>query len=341
MKKQLLSAVLASTLATGAMATDLTVISFGGASKQVQTEAFYKPFEQASGNKITAGEYNGEMGLIQAMVTTGNVTWDVVQVEGPELLRGCETGLFEPLDGLDLKPGDFLPGTLSDCGAGLLVWSMAVAYNADKLASAPQGWKDFWDVQKFPGKRALRKGAKYTLEFALMADGVSPAEVYQVLATPEGVSRAFKKLDQIKPYIQWWESGAQPMQFLASGDVVMSTAFNGRVFAAQEEGANMGIVWDGSIYSIDSWAIPKGSKNSDAARAFISMSLQPQQQKIHTEKLGYGSTNRKVSDLVDAGLLARLNTAPQNLEGALVLNDEFWVDYGEDLEERFNVWVAR
>src|SRR5690606_13944074 len=152
---------LASILAGGAMAADITVISFGGASKLVQTEAFYKPFEQATGNKVVAGEYNGEMGLMQAMVSTGNVTWDAVQVEGPELLRGCETGLFEPLTGLELDAKDFLPGALSECGAGLLVWSMAVAYNADKLTSAPQGWSDFWDVKSFPGKRGLRKGAKY------------------------------------------------------------------------------------------------------------------------------------------------------------------------------------
>ncbi|MDT4878233.1 Bacterial extracellular solute-binding protein [compost metagenome] len=131
------------------------------------------------------------------------------------------------------------------------------------------------------------------------------------------------------------------MQFLASGDVVMSTAFNGRVFAAQEEGANMGIVWDGSIYAMDSWAIPKGSWHRDAAKAFIAMTLQPEQQKIHSEKLGYGSTNLKVGSLLDAKLQPRLNTAPQNLAGALALNDEFWVDYGEDLEERFNAWVAK
>src|SRR5690606_32724412 len=102
----------------------------------------------------------------------------------------------------------------------------------------------------------------------------------------EGVQRAFKKLDEIKSHIQWWESGAQPMQFLASNDVVMSTVFNGRVFAAQEEGVNMAVVWPGSIYSIDSWAIPKGSKNVEAAKAFIALSLQAEQQKMHTEKLG-------------------------------------------------------
>ncbi|MOA24899.1 Spermidine/putrescine-binding periplasmic protein precursor [compost metagenome] len=103
----------------------------------------------------------------------------------------------------------------------------------------------------------------------------------------------------------------------------------------------MDIVWHGSIYAIDSWAIPKGSKNKAAAERFIAMALQPQQQKMHTERLGYGSTNLKTAALLDAGLLPRLNTAPENMRGALALNDEFWVDYGEDLEERFNAWAAK
>ncbi|MEL6078769.1 extracellular solute-binding protein, partial [Stenotrophomonas maltophilia] len=81
--------------------------------------------------------------------------------------------------------------------------------NADKLKAPPGSWADFWDTKQFPGKRGLRKGAKYTLEFALMADGVPRDQVYQVLRQPGGVDRAFRKLDQIKTQIQWWESGAQ------------------------------------------------------------------------------------------------------------------------------------
>jgi putative spermidine/putrescine transport system substrate-binding protein len=341
MKKTAIATLLATTLATGAMAADLIVVSFGGASKVVQTEAFYNPFEKANGGKIVAGEYNGEMGLIQAMVMTDSVSWDVVQVEGPELLRGCDSDLFERLDNLELNSDELLPNTLSECGAGLLVWSMAVAYNADSLSTKPTSWSDFWDVKKYPGKRGLRKGAKYTLEYALMADGVPQTEVYKELRTPQGVERAFNKLDEIKSSIQWWESGAQPMQFLVSGDVVMSTAYNGRAFAAQEEGVNIGIIWNGSIYAIDSWAIPKGSKKKAEAEKFIAMSLQPEQQKIHTEQLGYGSTNTKTNDLLDSKLLPRLNTAPENLTAALALDSEFWVDYGEDLELRFNAWVAK
>ena len=342
MKNRTLAAVLLSAFAANALAAEMTVISFGGASKDVQTEAFYAPFAAASHSKVVAGEYNGEMGRIKVMVDTNSVNWDVVQVESAELIRGCEEGLFEHLDLNRIgKEADFVPGTLSECGGGLLVWSMALAYNADKLKQAPTGWTDFWDTQKFPGKRSLRKGAKYTLEAALMADGVPYADVYKVLSTPQGVERAFRKLDQIKPDIQWWEAGAQPMQFLASGDVVMSTAFNGRVFAAQAAGANVHTVWNGSIYAIDSWAIPKGSKNKALAEDFIAFSLRPENQKVHTAKLGYGSTNLHTAGLLDPALAAQLNTAPDNLAQAIPMDSEFWVNNGEDLEQRFNAWVAK
>ncbi|MDR3564058.1 MAG: extracellular solute-binding protein, partial [Negativicutes bacterium] len=225
MKNKTMSALLLTVVATSAMASDITVVSFGGAGKDVQTEAFYKPFETATGNKVVAGDYNGEMGRIKVMVDTHSVNWDVVQVGGAELASGCESGLFEHLYSAQIgQPANFVPGTFSECGAGVLVWSTAMAYNADKLKVAPTGWADFWDLKKFPGKRSLHKGAKYTLEIALMADGVPYADIYPMLSTKAGVDRAFKKLDQIKSNIQWWEAGAQPMQFLASGDVAMTSA---------------------------------------------------------------------------------------------------------------------
>ena len=247
--------------AAQAMAVDLTVVSFGGANKSAQIKAFYEPYQKATGNRIVAGEYNGEMAKVKAMVDTNSVSWDLVEVESPELSRGCDEGLFEELDPAQFgKTEDFVPGAIQPCGVGFFVWSTVLAYNADKLKSAPTSWADFWDIKKFPGKRGLRKGAKYTLEFALMADGVAPKDVYGVLATKEGQDRAFKKLDEIKSSIQWWEAGAQPPQYLASGDVVMSSAYNGRIAAVQKE-SNLKVVWNGGIYDFDAWAIPKGRRN--------------------------------------------------------------------------------
>lgn len=327
--------------AAQASAENLTAVTFGGANKQAQIKAFNEPFEAKTGNKIIAGEYNGEMAKVKAMVDTNSVSWHLVEVESPELSRGCDEGLFEEIDPSVVgNPDDFVEGAVQPCGVGFFVWSTVLAYNADKLASAPSGWADFWDTEKFPGKRGLRKGAKYTLEFALMADGVAPKDVYKVLATKEGQDRAFKKLDQIKPSIQWWEAGAQPPQFLASGDVVMSSAYNGRIAAVQDE-SNLQIVWGGGIYDFDSWAIPKGAKNQKEALEFVGFTVQPQQQKTYSENIAYGPANKKAIDLLDKKVLKNMPTTPENIANQVAMNVTFWADYGEQLEQRFNAWAAR
>ncbi len=340
--KALSLAVVAACCIQAAQAGDLTVISFGGANKAAQEKAYYAPFTKATGVKVVGGEYNGEMAKVKAMVDTKSVSWDVLEVESPELARGCDEGMFEKLDYSKIgNKADFVPGAAQTCGVGIFVWSTVLAYNADKLKVGPTSWKDFWDVKKFPGKRGMRKGAKYTLEVALMADGVAPKDVYKVLATPAGVDRAFKKLDQLKPNIQWWEAGAQPPQYLVSGDVVMSSAYNGRIANTQKEGKNLKIVWNGGMYDFDSWAIPKGSPNKDAALKFIAFASKPENQKVYSQEIAYGPTNKKAVGMLDKKVAENLPTAPQNIKNGVAVDVAFWADFGESLEQRFNAWAAK
>ncbi|MDH0747448.1 polyamine ABC transporter substrate-binding protein [Pseudomonas sp. GD03842] len=327
--------------AAQAMAVDLTVISFGGANKAAQEKAFYAPWEKAGNGKIVAGEYNGEMAKVKAMVDTKSVNWDLVEVESPELSRGCDEDMFEEIDPAILgKKEDYVPGAIQTCGVGFFVWSTVLAYNADKLKTAPTSWADFWDTDKFPGKRGLRKGAKYTLEFALMADGVAPKDVYKVLASKDGQDRAFKMLDKLKPNIQWWEAGAQPPQFLQSGDVVMSSAYNGRIAAVQKE-SNLKIVWNGGVYDFDSWAIPKGAKNVEEAKKFLAYTLKPEQQKTYSENIAYGPANSQAVSLLTADNQKNMPTTPENIKDQVQLSVGFWTDNGESLEQRFNAWAAK
>jgi len=329
-------------LACQAQAESLTVISFGGQNKVAQDKAFYQPFAAAGKGTIQAGEYNGEMAKIRSMVQTGQVSWDVVEVEGPELRRGCDEGLFEPLDWSKLgDKNDFNPGAVSECCAGIFLWSTVLTYDAQKLKKAPTSWADFWNLKDFPGKRALRKSAKFTLEIALLADGVRREDVYAQLATPVGVDRAFKKLDQIKSQIQWWESGAQPLQWLVSGDVVMTSAYNGRVASAVSEGHDFKMVWDNSLYDLDSWAIVKGTPHKALAEQFIAFANQPENQKIFAENIPYGPTNKKATAMIEPAIAANLPTAPDNLINALPVDTQFWIDHGEELEQRFNAWAAK
>ena len=224
---------------------------------------------------------------------------------------------------------------------GAFVWSTVLAYNGDKLKTAPTGWVDFWDVKKFPGKRGLRKGARYNLEFALMADGVKAADVYKVLASKDGADRAFKKLSELKPHIQWWEAGALPPQFLVAGDVAMTSAFSGRIDAAQREGQNLKITWTGGIYDLDFWVMPKGGANKEAAMKFIALASSADAQAEYARHISYGPTNNKAMAKIDAKTQALLPTSPANSKDALRFDVAFWADQGEALEKRFAAWAAQ
>src|SRR5208283_5467297 len=100
------------------------------------------------------------------------------------------------------------------------------------------------------------KGVRGNLEFALMADGVAPADVYKTLSTSEGVDRAFRKLDQLKPYIEWWSTDADSAHILASGDVLMTSAPSDQVATRTDrEHKNFGLQFAGSLFELQSWVI--------------------------------------------------------------------------------------
>ena len=214
-------------------ADSITVVSWGGAYTKSQVEAYHKPWMAATGNTIVSEDYNGGIAEIKAQVEAGNVTWDLVDVELSDAVRACDEGLIEPIDhsALPAAPDgtaaadDFIEGTLHECAVANIVWSTIFAYDKSKMPTAPSSIADFFDTEKFPGKRGVRKNPKANLEMALMADGVAAADVYEVLGTDEGVDRAFAMLDKIKADAVWWEAGAQPPQLLADGEVAMTTAY--------------------------------------------------------------------------------------------------------------------
>jgi putative spermidine/putrescine transport system substrate-binding protein len=339
----LLGAALLGAMAGGAEARDLTVTSWGGNYQDAQREVYFEPFSKKTGTKLVEDSWNGGVGALRAKVEGGNSNWDVVQVEAEELELGCEEGLFEQLDWSALGGKDkFIPAAVHECGVGAIVWTTLLTYDGARLKDGPKSWADFWNTEKFPGKRALRRGPKYTLEFALMADGVEPSQVYQTLGTDAGVERAFKKLDQLKSSIVWWEAGAQPQQLLASGEVVMTSAYNARIAAANKsDNRDFKIVWPGGVYAVDSWVILRDSPNKASGMDLIAFMSDPNNQKNLPPKVPYGVTNKAATALIDPAVLPNMPTEPGNLAAGLELNTEFWVANIERMTERFNAWVGQ
>jgi len=341
---------LAAVGASGATAAEtLTIVSWGGAYTKSQVEAYHKPWIAKTGDTINSEDYNGGLAEVRAQVEAGNVTWDLVDVELSDAVRGCDEGILEPLPVADLPPSDsgvpavddFIAGTLHECAVGLIVWSTVYSYDSTKVSSAPTTIADFFDLEKFPGKRGMRKTPKANLEFALMADGVPAGEVYDLLATPAGVERAFAKLDTIKDDTIWWEAGAQPPQLLADGEVVMTTAYNGRLFnAIAKEGKPFEIVWDGQVWDIDLWVMPRGTPNKDRAWEFIKFSSDTQRLADQAKYISYGPVRKSSFAKVLPEMQPHMPTAPANFENPLQNDFEFWADYGDELNERFNAWLA-
>ncbi|MBN8959066.1 MAG: ABC transporter substrate-binding protein [Rhizobiales bacterium] len=326
-----------------AQARDLTVSAWGGSSQAAQKKVYYEPFAAKTGTKVLEDSWSGGIGILRTKVQGGNANWDVVQVEADEAILGCDEGLFEKMDWKALGGKDaFVKGAATDCAVGSVVWTTGLVYDGAKFADGPKSWADFWDVKKFPGKRTMRKGPKYTLESALMADGVAPADVYKTLRTPAGIDRAFKKLDELKPNIVWWTAGSQPPQLLASGEVVMADAYFSRALAANKaDGRKFKVVWPGSVYAIDFWVILKGTPNKEAAAKLVTFMTRPEQQKGFPPLAFQGITSVEGAKQVDAAVQPSIPTYPANMQVALPLDVEFWVDNNDQLNQRFNAWASK
>lgn len=342
-------------LAGTASAEQITVMSWGGTYAESQVNAYHIPFTEKTGIKVVSVDSDNPAIPIKAQVEAGNVTTDVVDIEYPDAIRLCDEGLLETIDPAVLPPApdgtpaidDFLPTGLTECAVGSIVFSTIFAYDATRFPDgAPQTIADFFDTQKFPGKRGVKRVPKAMLEMALMGDGVPAAEVYEVLATDEGVERAFAKLDTIKKDIVWWETGAQAPQLLADGEVVMTVAYNGRIFnAVVTEGKPFEIVWDGQVYEYNLFAIPKGAPNPNAAIEFVKFATDTQRLADQTRWISYGPARKSSVGLVGlfhdgkTEMARHLPTSPENMKNALGSSYEFWVDREGELTEQFIAWL--
>ena len=350
-------ATLSMTSAFANAADALTVVSWGGSYAKACAEGIHKPFTDETGIEIKLEDYNGGLAEVRAQVDAGAVHWDVVDVELADGVRGCDEGLFEPLDPAILSPGadgtqavdDYFPDMITECGANQLFYSTVYAYNADRITGEkPTTIEDFFDLERFPGRRGMRRSPVVNLEFALLADGVPVEEVYAVLDTRAGLQRALRKLDTIKDEIVWWEAGAQPPQMLADGEVAMSTAYNGRIFNAQVlENQPFVIVWDGQVLDTGFFAILTDAPNLEAAREFIAFSSRPSSMAGVAKHISYGPTRVSAQPLVSThaatgvSMGPHMPSNPENMKRALQNNWRWWSDNRDDMNVRFAAWLAR
>lgn len=334
----------------------LTIASWGGAYAKSQELAFIEPFRSATGAKVELVSHGGDFAKLKREDSSQNPAWDVVDLGLEALEAACNDGLLERFGTEELAVAgeeapsreDFLPGALHDCGVATMAWSSAIAFDREAFEKGqPKTAADFFDVEKFPGNRAVPGNPKYLLPLALMADGVAPGDVYRELESEDGLERALTKLETLRNDIVWWQQGDQPLKLLVGKSASMAIAFSGRIFyAIVRDNQPFGVIWDGQVYDLDMWAVPKGSPNREAALKFIAFSLQPERLAAQTKWFPYGPMRKSAvakvgrHAVVDVEMGEYLPTSEDNFKRALKIDPAWWAKHAEKLTSAFEAWMV-
>ena len=354
--------VSAGAVAAQDMADSMTLVSWGGAYQRSQDEAYVKPYlEMHPDVSVSWDESSNEaVARLRAMNEAGNIAWDLVDVVAADAIRLCDEGLAMEYDPEDLlaegddgtsAEDDFGDLIVSDCFIPQIVYSTTVGYRTDLVGdTAPTDICALFDLEAYPGKRALERRPINNMEWALYCDGVAKDEIYDVLETPEGQDRALAKLDSIKDETVWWSAGADTPQLLADGEVIMGSTYNGRLFSViEEQDQPVGMLWDMQVFDLDGWIIPTGLSDESLARVkdFVMFATDTQRLADQAKYISYGPARQSSAPLVGEhaelgiDMAPHMPTDPANAENTLLYNYEFWADYRDDIDAKFQSWLAQ
>jgi putative spermidine/putrescine transport system substrate-binding protein len=308
--------------------------SWGGIYQEASKKGYCDPFSRKTGATVIQ-DGPVDYAKLRTMIASGAPTWDVVDVTIDFLYNAAKDGLFEKIDTTIVNTKMLPAKYVHEYGIANIVWSYNIAYNTKAFPNGthPKTWAEFFDVQKFPGRRALRDRVNPMLEIGLLADGVPFDKLY-----PLDVDRAFKKLDTIKKNAVWWTTNSQSQQLMIDGECNLGILNNGRIYDSAKKGAPIGIEWGQNLQSVDYLVVPKGSKNKDAAMALIAEMMLPENQATVSNIMPLAPTNPEAFKLINKDVAPWLSTEPANLAQGFPVNEEYWRDHQKTLAERWAAW---
>lgn len=335
----------------------LTVATWGGAYEESQRRAYFEPFTKATGIEIETVHYDGGVKVLREQLARGDTKWDVIDMIQSDASAACEEGLLAPIDPSILAPApdgtppqeDFMEGAIHRCFITQIVFSTVIAFDDRAFPGVkPDSVEDFFDLEAFPGKRALRKSPVGLFEWALLSLSVPREQLYDLLSTRRGLDLASRRLGDIREAIIWWTSGEEPVELLTNSQATMATGYNGRFFHARAmQGAPISVIWDGQLIGFNSWTILRGTDQAGLAADFIGFATRAENMAAQASLISYGpargSAQRRVGLHTDTGVPMRpyMPTAPSHMDSAVIRDHQWYSQTVELREQWFQEWLKR
>lgn len=349
-------------LLAGAQSSEkLTVTTWGGAYEHAQMEAFIEPFMKATGVSVNLKEYDGGLEFLYRQKyikpDAWKDAWDVLDMAESDTRAACDEQLLSPFDATTLPPApdgtaadqDFLEDSFLECGVIHLAFSTVLAFNDQSFpGEKPTTVADFFDIEKFPGKRGLKYEPRAVLEWALMSYGVPKRQIYDLLSTKRGMKLVGRRMDSIREHIVWWEKGEDPVDLLVSGEVAMSSGYNGRFFDARiRRSLPISVVQDGQFVESSAWGISANSPNQEIAKKFIEFATRTESMAAISKWMPYGPTRNSAFKRI--GLHAELNvsmyshmpTAPANMRTSIRADSVWYAETEAFRNNWFKQWLKK
>lgn len=337
-----------STALSGAFAQDstqLVIQSWGGVLTEAEKAAFYDPFSEATGIEIRIVEAGAEAGsILKRQIASGRVTWDVMTGFPPETMgQFYEEGLLAEINYANVPTGDDLAdGAKLPFAIGYDVETAVPAYSTREGVKPLSSMKDFFDIENFPGPRMAPNWgtASMQCEMALLADGVSPDELY-----PLDTERCFAVWDRVKDSVSvWFGSGSQMAQALVENAVDYCICWDGRVHQARLTNPEWDYVFDGAMSYFDYAGVVRGSPKAELVERLFEFMASPEAQAEYSKRIHYGPSNPNAVELLPESMKERSAVVPENMAVIHRRPADRIADINagnEALERAWASWIAR
>jgi putative spermidine/putrescine transport system substrate-binding protein len=320
----------------------ITYFSYGGAWKQAIAAAFFDPFTKKTSIPVQYQEpYT--FAKLRAMHEAKAQQIDIAGLSGMDVYIAGRINMVSPIDWSVVDKSALDPRQLRHENViGCSSQSMNICYSKKKWPGGqqpgPNSWADFWNVEKFPGRRALRRDAFWTMEAAAKADGIKDDAFY-----PLDVERVFRALERIKPHIKtWWSDNSQAQQLMEQEEVDLIYMTNGRATQSiLDHRAPYEMIWNEAIYAghAEGWIVPVGSPNPKGGMKALDFIGRPEYQAVFARLLYYAPQNPKAFELLDPSLAKLMPSHPDNEKVAHVVNYKWWADNNAPVQRRFEQWL--
>jgi putative spermidine/putrescine transport system substrate-binding protein len=315
----------------------LFVNTFGGAMEEAEAFAYYGAFTERTGVRVRSVS-PVSFAKLKAVVQSRNYEWDVSSTGVVDVQQAIDERLLEPIDFALVDRARIPPNLLlGEHGIANISLAVCLVYRKDKFPrGGPRSWADFWDVERFPGARALYDRSFTNLAFALLADGVARDALY-----PLDLDRAFRKLDAIKPHIKvWWTQGSQSQQLIRDGEVDMIAMWNARAQDLIDAGAPLEIVWNGAEHMMGYWFVPRGTPRAKWAWQFVAVATEPERQAAFCNRLPYGPSQPRAFDFIAPERSQKMPTWPEHLQQGFAPEPKWLAPNMPKLRERWTQWMV-